>query len=236
MVSIEPIAKGFGSFTKVKPTRWLRDKWVKNPEGILGGVTVTSIILKDGIGCIMYVTQSLNNKKIPDEKRRFVAALDLTNGILMIAAQIAMFFAMRKYSEPLFDKLFKKSFNHISKSNTISRLRMQAAKAGETVCKKLKIGKNYNKVREDALGLFKFCADIAAATIVGKRVIVPLIATPLAKKVEKRMNDKANPNFEGSKTQAENNENQEIEKPQLDIVSTNDENTNLIERYKNNIK
>lgn len=253
MVSIEPIAKTFGSFTKAKPTKWLRDKWVKNPEGILGGVTVTSIILKDGIGCVMYVTQSLNNKKIPDEKRKFVAALDLTNGVLMIAAQIAMFFAMRKYSGPIFDKLFKKSFNVVSKENTISKLRMLEAKAGETVCKKLKIGKAYDKVRSDALGLFKFCADIAAATIIGKRVIVPLIATPLAKKVEARMNpedktldenkDKTELLAEIEKLKTENAElksgtspSMQGVEPQLDILNTDDGDTNLIERYKHNIK
>ena len=43
------------------------------------------------------------------------------------------------------------------------------------------------KVKENALGLFKFIADIAAATIVGKRIIVPFIATPLAKVVQGKM-------------------------------------------------
>ena len=74
-------------------------------------MTVGSIVAKDGIGCVKYVSQSLNNDKIPEKQRNFVAALDLTNGILMILAQIGMFALMRKYSGPIFDKIFKKSFN-----------------------------------------------------------------------------------------------------------------------------
>ena len=39
------------------------ENWVtnsrKNPEGALGSATVTSIVIKDGIGCVMYVAQSL---------------------------------------------------------------------------------------------------------------------------------------------------------------------------------
>ena len=101
--------------------KWLGNKFQQDPEKALAMATVTSIILKDGIGCSMYVTQSMNNKKIPEKKRKFVAALDLTNGVLMIAAQIAMFFAMRKYSGTMFNKLLKKSFNPINKSNIISK-------------------------------------------------------------------------------------------------------------------
>ena len=191
MPSVSAIGQKIGTTianaTNSRPAKWLGQKFQQDPESALALATVTSIVLKDGIGCAMYVTQSIHNKKIPDEKRKFVAALDLTNGVLMIAAQIAMFFAMRKYSGPIFEKLFKKSFNNINKSNIISRIRMHSDKAGEAVAKKMKIEKEYNKVKKDALDLFKFVADIAAATIIGKRIIVPLIATPLAKKVEKRM-------------------------------------------------
>ena len=45
------------------------------------------------------------------------------------------------------------------------------------------------KVRKEALDVFKFVADIAAATIIGKRVIVPFIATPLANVVKGKMEE-----------------------------------------------
>lgn len=221
------IGKGIAKATNAKPATWLGKKFEKDPEKALAMATVTSIILKDGIGCAMYVTQSLHNDKIPEKKRKFVAALDLTNGVLMIAAQIAMFFAMRKYSGPIFEKLFKKSFNPVSKANTISRMRMQDAATG-TAGKKIKYDKAYEGVKKDALDLFKFVADIAAATIIGKRVIVPLIATPLAKKVEKKMDLKKN----GTPEEAPKAEEQKpAEQPaqKLDITSTG--NSNLLAKF-----
>lgn len=239
MSGINPIGKYIAKATTTKPAVWLGEKFQKNPEGALAAATVSSIVLKDGIGCVMYVTQSLNNKKIPEEKRRFVAALDLTNGVLMIAAQIAMFLAMRKYSGPIFEKLFKKSFNAENKSNIVSKLRMEAAKKGETVYKKLKLEKDYEEVKKDALALFKFVVDIAAATIVGKRIIVPLIATPLAKKVEKRMN-KDNPEVNSKDTAKDvKNNSEEPKKVKIESQETASEvnensstDTNLLNKFK----
>ena len=175
-----------GAASKAKPMRWLGDKFQKNPETALALTTVASIVVKDGVGCYKYVTQSLNNEKIPEKQRSFVAALDLTNGVLMILAQIGMFFAMRKLSEPIFNRLFKKSFNEQNAKDIASRIRMLMEKAP----RKLTINKEYNKVREDALAVFKFVLDIGAATILGKRVIVPFIATPLANKVKDKMDAK----------------------------------------------
>ena len=181
---METSAKWIGKATKSRPLRKLGEKFQENPEKALAMTTVASIVVKDGVGCYKYVTQSLNNDKIPEERRGFVAALDLTNGVLMILAQIAMFAAMRKYSEPIFNKLFKNSFNEKMLSNIGTKIRMLA---GKDAPRKLNIEKEYNKVRKDALDLFKFVADIAAATIVGKRIIVPFIATPLANVVKDKM-------------------------------------------------
>ena len=231
------IGKGIAKATNAKPATWLGEKFEKIPESALAAATVTSIILKDGIGCAMYVTQSLNNKKIPDEKRKFVAALDLTNGVLMIGAQIAMFLAMRKYSGPLFEKLFKKSFNYVSKGEAITRTRMNAGlKDPNAVPRKSVVEKEFEKVRKDSLDLFKFVVDIAAATIVGKRVIVPLIATPLAKKVEKKMDDHKDAKANGIKPEAQKEE----AKPDAKVVESkesvpnfeNNPDSNLLSRYK----
>ncbi|MCM1339686.1 MAG: hypothetical protein NC191_08450 [Muribaculaceae bacterium] len=208
MASVSEISsKIVGGATKVKPMKWLREKYKIDAEKALALTTVSSIIIKDGVGCAMYVNQSLHNEKIPDKKRKFVAALDLTNGVLMIGAQIALFFAMRKFSEPIFDKMFRKSFNAKNAKVIPTRIRMQQAQAGETSSRKLEIEKAYKEARKDGLDLFKFIADIAAATIVGKRIVVPFIATPLASKVEKWMNknDQSQQSNEGTKTEDKSN-------------------------------
>ncbi len=178
-------AKALGAVSKTKPIQWLGDKFQKNPEDALAITTVSSIIIKDGVGCYKYVTQSLNNKDIPDERRNFVAALDLSNGVLMILAQIGMFFAMRKFSEPIFNKLFKKSFNPTTLENIAAKLRID-----DKTIRKLVFDKEGKKLRKDALDLFKFVADIAAATIIGKRIIVPFIATPVANTIKDKMDQK----------------------------------------------
>ena len=183
-------SKLLGAASKAKPMKWLGTKFQENPEKALALTTVASIVVKDGVGCYKYVTQSLNNEKIPEKQRSFVAALDLTNGVLMILAQIGMFFAMRKFSKPLFNWLFKGSFNEKNAKDIATRIRMQLEKENKPVPRKLTINKEYEKVKEDALGVFKFVVDIAAATILGKRVIVPFIATPLANKVKDKMEAK----------------------------------------------
>jgi len=228
-------AKVLGAATNSKPLRWLGNEFQKDPEKALALTTVGSIIVKDGVGCYKYVTQSLKNEKIPEEKRKFVAALDLTNGVLMIAAQIGMFFAMRKFSEPIFNRLFSKSFNQKNAGNIASRIRMQQKATGQTPSRKLNIEKEYNKVRKDALDVFKFVADIAAATIIGKRVIVPFIATPLADKVKQKM-DKHGSKEQTTPSVAAEKPQEEFTGKKLDVTSVASANetdeTNLLERYK----
>ena len=60
----------------------------------------------------------------------------------------------------------------------------------EKISRKLNIEKDYEKVRKETLEPFKFLLDIAAATIVGKRIIVPFVATPLANIVKEKMEAK----------------------------------------------
>ena len=100
------VSRTLGAVSKSKPMKSLTGKFQGNFEEALAWTTVGSILVKDGIGCYKYVTQSMRNKEIPEEKRNFVASLDLTNGLLMIGTQIGMFFLMRKFSEPIFNKLF----------------------------------------------------------------------------------------------------------------------------------
>lgn len=55
---------------------------------------VMANVAKDTIGCVFYTYQSLNNDKIPEKKRKFVAALDLANGFLMCITQFILGFTI----------------------------------------------------------------------------------------------------------------------------------------------
>ena len=47
-------------------------------------IATVSNVTKDGVNCAYYVTQSLHNERIPEDQRKFVAGLDLANGILKL--------------------------------------------------------------------------------------------------------------------------------------------------------
>lgn len=163
----------------------------KDNAKFMSMIGVTSIVLKDGLGCYFYVKQSLNNDKIPEDKRKFVAALDLANGGLMIAMQLLMFFTIsnKKVQGKIFNKLFGKNFTRAAdkalqaKLNKIDKLKGMS-------------GKDFHIAREaDKKGLknaFGYLISLAAATLIAKRIIVPFIATPLADKTKAWMsrNDK----------------------------------------------
>ena len=67
-------------------------------------VTTVSTASKDAVNCIYYVYQSLNNERIPEDKRKFVAALDLSNGILNVLTQCFLGAAMAKFTDMIFEK------------------------------------------------------------------------------------------------------------------------------------
>ena len=235
----DKVANGIAAATHLKGAKKLMSKFDVKLEDALAYATVGSIIAKDGIGCAMYVTQSMNNKKIPDEKRKFVAALDLTNGILMILAQIGMFFLSRQCSGKFFNWLYKKSFNLLERSNIISKMRMYSDAMEETVGRKLGLGKIFDeKVQKGAMDVFKFVFDTASATIIGKRIIVPLIATPFASKVEKwldkreKMKNGELPE-EPSKSEPSMKGNDSFEKTST-VETEEDEMTNLLDIYRKN--
>lgn len=149
----------------------------------IGALGIASIILKDGLGCIMYVNQSLNNKKIPEEKRKFVAALDLTNGGLMILCQLLMFktISNKKVQAKLFDKFFGKLFD--SKAATKCKDAIMKNPKFKEMSQKT-FFETFAKFKGDVQGFFGIITSLVASTILAKRVIVPFIATPLADKAK----------------------------------------------------
>ena len=143
------------------------------------GVAITSIVLKDALGCYMYVKQSLNNKKIPEEKRAFVAALDLANGGLMIASQLLAFFTISnpKVQQKMFNALFGKSMNRSFRKGIIDQLEKNPK--FQSLGKKM-LNDNFKEFTKTASGALNMVTSLVASTIFAKRMVVPFIATPLA--------------------------------------------------------
>lgn len=235
-------ARALGGITKSAPYNWATKKVNrKTIESAIAYTTIGSIALKDTVGCGMYVYQSVNNDKIPAKRRKFVAALDLTNGALMIFSQVVMFFAMRKLNDKLFPKIFP-SFEKTGKvmGQNIRRFRAEAKASGKEVKDKAELREAYLGMRDVAYSLFKSVTELVAATILAKRVIVPFVATPLASKVEKYMGKFSSHGDDGEGNVGESNAQPSMQ-GKLDVVSSgNDmasnvtESTNLLDKFKNN--
>jgi len=223
-----------------------------NNRKYIDGLGVASIIAKDGLGCYLYVTQSLNNKDIPDDKRGFVASLDLTNGLLMILLQIAMFFTVshKVCQTKMFDSLFGKMFDRPIRKTYQALVKNQP---GYEHLKGLDFKPEFEKIRENVKDAFGGLTSLAAATIVGKRMLVPFIATPLAGKVEKKMNEKyeakkANEQTPGAQSEDKSNPSMKGAKIEEPVAAepaktapsnaADSQTTNLLDRFKanNNIK
>ena len=159
----------------------------------IAGLGVFSVILKDGFGCYLYVTQSLNNKKIPEDKRKFVAALDLANGGLMILLQILMTYTISKkaFQEKMFNKLFGKMFNRQT-SKSIQAIMDQKDHLKGKVKGNQDFHRAFESYKDASIAAFGSLTALIAATTIGKRILTPFIATPLADKTKEWMcrNDK----------------------------------------------
>lgn len=195
-------------------------------------VSVSSIVLKDGLGCYLYVKQSLNNDKIPADKRKFVAALDLANGGLMIAMQLLMLvtFSNDKVQKKLFNKMFGKRFERSAAKSLQSILEKKEKLKGMEGPEFHKALDNYKKNITTAFG---YLTSLVAATILGKRVIVPFIATPLADKTKAWMSRNDKP------AQVHKDTKNTYDTEEKDIIKNKEENeeattSNLIEKAKIN--
>ena len=78
--------------------------------GAASGIALASTMSKDIVATYYYVTQSAKNEKIPPEKRSFVAALDLGNGIMNVIGALAIGLPMKGWMEKLFDSKIEKKY------------------------------------------------------------------------------------------------------------------------------
>jgi hypothetical protein len=174
------------NFIFIKPIRALGnsrimrkvDEAFQNKTKVVSAIAVGSLVLKDGIGGVMYVYQSLHNEKIPEDKREFVASLDFTNTGVMITTQLAMFALIQRPGAQkwLFNKMFGKYFDRAARKTYHSAVRNKAEVPviGTTVHGEI------DKLENSARKTFEVVTSIVAATVIGKRILTPFIATPLA--------------------------------------------------------
>lgn len=179
-------------------------------------IATASCVSKDAINCYYYVTQSLKNEKIPEDKRKFVAGLDLANGILNVTVQSALAIGVTKASDWFSDKiLIPKCFS----KDTMKELQkiIKTKQPLENFMNNMATNKVIVKT---GVGVI---SALIATQVIAKRIIVPLIATPMASyfkdKFEKNSKKSQNlpqdtVSFENNQISAKLNKDEKINKNQ----------------------
>lgn len=157
-------------------------------------IATISCVTKDGVNCAYYVHQSLNNERIPEEKRKFVASLDLANGILNVITQLAIGPATEWLTNKGFEKFITPKYFSTQAAKAIQEMDGIKGKVPlEAILDKLSKDKRIAKI---GLGVI---SSLVGTQIIAKRIVVPFIATPMASFFKERME-------KGAKKQTAKNE------------------------------
>lgn len=95
------------------------------------GKIATSLILKDAVGCYLYVSQARSNKKMTPQQRADVANYDLANGVINVGLQLLAVKPIENLMKKFVDtKLMKHLFNDLDKrlANSDSKTVMKLLK------------------------------------------------------------------------------------------------------------
>ena len=222
------------------------DKFEVSPDKMIEYTTIASLLGKDTIGCYMYVRQSLNNEKIPEEKRSFVAALDLTNGGLMILSQLITYITLSRpaVQNKLFGKFFDKVFDTKTVKNLITTIRNETRVKGNinvTKVEKAVVNAEIEKVKKTVKDVFGFITSLIASTTIAKRIIVPFLATPMADWAQENFIDKGKKKSQSKDGKAieSQKEGAEAQSEKIKVTTTTAEvkepefKGNLLDKYKN---
>lgn len=130
-------------------------KRVINDDAFAAKTIVVCSVLKDVFAYSVRYKTTMENKKIPEKRRPFVAAMDMASGIVTAVAQIVVGFAIAspKIQNRLWNAIFK-----------------------DAQFKNIGIAKKS----------FATILALIGSGVITERVLVPLIATPLAEKMEKK--------------------------------------------------
>lgn len=183
----------------------------ENPTDIAKLLALISTTTKDGVNCYYYTTQSYNNERIPEDKRKFVAGIDLANGILNVAIQLTLGLFVNKMSDKWYERMFNGGL--VPKPETVAKYKDKAndllSKSVLTQnikCTEENIKNAIKKTNKIAKGGFGVIAVLLVTQIIAKRVIVPFLSTPLAGLFKKYL-DKKDAQKAGAETEQVQNQN-----------------------------
>lgn len=177
------------------------------------GKIASSLILKDAVGCYLYVNQARKNKEMSPKQRADVANYDLANGVINIGLQVLAIKPIEKAMKKVVDsKLAKRFFNNLDE-----RL------ASNDIKSTMKLLKNKKRLTEGAVALF----SVIVCQYIIKRGISPFFSVPLAEKA-KNIGLIKPKLYEGETLDSSSEQPNKLDVTSTPQVTT----TNLVEKYK----
>lgn len=220
-----PINKFVGNCMNysAKKASGIFERAAKQPLKYAAIFMVSSFVSKDAVNCVFYTYQSATNKKIPEDKRPFVAMLDLSQGIFNVVGQIAAFKIFDRLLIPKLECLFSGNLPDKDPDKPKIYKKSDAAFAADRISEHIQNSLEKNKVELEKLGLdvnelkanpksiekamikdFGHNSSKAKSVIGGlgiimtaltanalmKRIMSPLLATPIAGKYKEHLDKK----------------------------------------------
>ncbi|MBQ8168647.1 hypothetical protein IJZ97_04435 [bacterium] len=182
------------------------------------GKIATSLILKDAVGCCLYVGQARRNEKFTPQQRADVANYDLANGVINIGLQLLAVKPIENSMKKVVDgKVMKHFFNNLDK-----RL------ADPNNKKVMKLLKNKGKLAEGAVALL----SVIICQYFIKRCVSPFFSVPVGEKTKQwgLIKPKLYP---GETMDSKENASTEKDKQKFDVMCCDAPDTNLVHRAKN---
>jgi len=154
-----------------------------NDGSYITAFSVGALIAKDAYNCGIYVAKNERNQAIPEDKRRYISMFDIMNFLLITGVQLLTYATIAKKATQakIFDKVLGKHFNPEKLSEIEKKLQKKFPDMSAD-----EISENINKYKGSVALAFKHLFSLVTTVILAKRVLVPLIATPLAEKAEKK--------------------------------------------------
>lgn len=161
-------------------TKITSSKAVRNTVTTLGKnvpmITVISVVSKDLVGALILFYQTYHNKRIPEKKRKYLAAYELTSGAYNVAFPLTAgaFLTSDSFKHKTAKAAFKKYY---------TAPEVIAKATGATQEAMIKNMKTFDKCNK---GLAAFVAVVFTA-IISKRIICPFVGGPLATVFNKKV-------------------------------------------------
>ena len=132
----------------------------------------SSLILKDAVGCYLYVSQARSNKKMTPQQRADVANYDLANGIINIGLQLLAVKPIEEMMKKFVENRWIKHFF----TNMADKV-----KPDTNYEKVIKFLKEKKGVREGAVALL----SVLICQYFIKRVVSPFLSVPAGEQSKK---------------------------------------------------